>query len=387
MKQPFLFRSPGTIHFGQGATQYIGAELNNLGCSRPLFVTDKFLIDSGLLSPILDSLEFQGVSPVIFDGVCAEPDIDVVDGGLDLLREKSCDCLISCGGGSPIDTAKAIATLATNEGTMRSFMGVNKVPKDCLPHIAVPTTAGTGSEATPTTIITDSQQNEKMLIISGKLIPQVAVVDPLLTLGMPQGITAGTGVDALVHAVEAYVSVKATPMSDDFALAAIRLLGKSLLAAWSNPTNIEARSDTMLGALKAGLAFANSSVALVHGMSRPVGAIFHIPHGISNATLFAGVTRFSIPGAPQRYADVATAFGVSTRGMHVLEAAEQAANYIDRLVTTLNIPTLSGLGMSKVDLDTHVEKMARDAIASGSPMNNPRRATEKEIIELYYGSF
>lgn len=387
MNQASLFRVPATIRFGENAAQHLGAEVRNLGCSKPLLVTDKFLLNSGVLEPVLLSLKEQGISPVIYDGVCAEPGINVVQEGLEILQSHFCDSLVSCGGGSPIDTAKAIAALATNKGSMRDFMGVDKIPSPCLPHIAVPTTAGTGSEATPTTIITDEEQNIKMLIISGKLIPQVAVVDPLLTLKMPQSITASTGVDALVHAVEAYVSVKSNPMSNDFALSAISLLGKGLVPAWSNPSNVNARSQTMLGALKAGIAFANSSVALVHGMSRPIGAIFHIPHGISNATLFAAVTRFSIPGAPERYQDVARALGLNVDGMHPLQAAECAADFIDQLVQTLNVPRLSGLGISKEDLDNNVEKMARDAIASGSPLNNPRQASEKEIIELYYAAF
>lgn len=387
MRQASLFRVPAAIRFGENAAQHIGADIRNLGCSKPLLVTDKFLLDSGILAPVLDSLKDQGISPTIYDGVCAEPGLKMVNEGLSCLRKNSCDSLISCGGGSPIDTAKAIATLATNEGNMRDFMGVDKIPLPCLPHIAVPTTAGTGSEATPTTIITDEEQNVKMLIISGRIIPQVAVVDPLLTLNMPQNITAGTGVDALVHAVEAYVSVKANPMSDDFSLSAISLLGGSLLQAWSNPTNVGARSNAMLGALKAGIAFANSSVALVHGMSRPIGAVFHIPHGISNATLFATVTRFSIPGAPERYRDVARALGLNVKGLHPLQAAECAADFIEQLVGTLNVPRLSGLGISKEDLERNVEKMARDAIASGSPLNNPRQASEKEIIELYYAAF
>lgn len=387
MNQTSLFRVPAAIRFGENSAQHIGAEVANLGCSQPLLVTDKFLLDSGILEPVLQSLQKEGITPTIYDGVRAEPGLRVVDEGLRCLRQGNCDCLISCGGGSPIDTAKAIATLATNEGSMQDFMGIDKVPLACLPHIAVPTTAGTGSEATPTTIITDEEQNVKMLIISGKLIPQVAVVDPLLTLKMPQSITAGTGIDALVHAVEAYVSVKANPLSDDYALSAISLLGGSLLQAWSNPTNVNARSEAMLGALKAGIAFANSSVALVHGMSRPVGAIFHIPHGISNATLFAAVTRFSIPGAPQRYRDVAEALGLPVKGLHPLQAAECAVDFIDQLVQTLNVPRLSGLGISREDLDKNVEKMARDAIASGSPLNNPRQASQKEIIELYYAAF
>jgi len=379
-----IFRMPSTIHFGQNAAAFVGREVLRLRCNTPFLVTDKFLLQAGILEPVLNSLKEIGIKPVLYDAVSAEPTLQHVNDGLELFQKERCDLLLSCGGGSVIDTAKAIAALATNQGNITDFMGIGKIKNNCRPHIAIPTTAGTGSEATPTTIITDTKNNVKMLVISEKLIPDVAIVDPLLTLKMPQSITAGTGLDALVHAIEAYVSVKATSMSDDFALSAITLLGANLPVAWSNPDNLEARSHTMLGALKAGISFANSSVALVHGMSRPLGALFHIPHGISNATLLTAVTRFSIPGNPTRYSRIGQALGLDTKTLHPLKGAHLAADFIEDLVHTLKCPSLSGLGITKDQLDENVEKMANDAIASGSPGNNPRRATLAEIVELYY---
>ena len=265
-------------------------------------------------------------------------------------------------------------------------MGLGKITAPGAPLIAVPTTAGTGSETTVYTIITDTDKNVKMLIGSPFLMPAVALVDPLLTLKMPRGITAATGLDALIHAIEAYVSVKAQPMSDVMCLSAIRLLFEYLPQAWANPDNVEARTKTMLGAMQAGVGFSNSSVALVHGMSRPIGANFHVAHGISNAALLGVVMEFSLLGAPRRYADIAKAMGVAVDGLTPMEAAQRGANEVKRLVAHLEVPNLTALGVSREKLEPLVSKMADDAIASGSPGNNPRRATKEEIISLYYAA-
>jgi alcohol dehydrogenase class IV len=222
-----------------------------------------------------------------------------------------------------------------------------------------------------------------MLIGSPFLIPQKAIIDPLLTLSMPRSLTAATGIDALTHAIEAYVSVKSQPMSDIFCLSAIELISGNLRQAWSNGNNIEARGKTMLGALQAGIAFTNSSVALVHGMSRPIGAYFHVPHGVSNAALLGVVTEFSLIGNPARYAHIAKAMGENVEHLTILESADLAARSIKRLVKDVKIPSLQALGVDREELDKLAPKMAEDAIASGSPANNPRQATNEEIIELY----
>jgi alcohol dehydrogenase class IV len=249
--------------------------------------------------------------------------------------------------------------------------------------VAVPTTAGTGSEVTPFTIITDETREVKMLIASPLTIPKVAIVDPLLSISMPRGLTAATGIDALTHAIEAYVSVKAQPMSDIFALSAIELIAGNLRQAWANGNNREAREKTMLGSLQAGIAFGNSSVALVHGMSRPIGAYFHVPHGVSNAALLSVVTEFSLIGNPERYARIARAMGEDIAGLTAMEGAEVAADAIARLIADIEIPSLPELGVEAERLEELAPQMAADAIASGSPANNPRQATPEEIIRLY----
>jgi alcohol dehydrogenase class IV len=380
------FRVPSTIVFGTNGAAEAGPEARRLGASKTLIVTDSVLLSTGTVNPVIDSLEKSGIQAVTYDGVNSEPTLAHVESGLQLLKERNCDSLIACGGGSPIDAAKAIAVMATNPGRIQDYMGLGKIVSPGLPLMAIPTTAGTGSEVTIFTIITDTDRDVKMLIGSPHLMPQTALVDPLLTLKMPRGLTAGTGLDALTHAIEAYVSLKAQPMSDVMALSAIRLIGMYLPQAWANPDNIEARSQTMLGALQAGIAFSNSSVALVHGMSRPIGANFHVPHGVSNAALLGVVTEFSLMGAPDRYANIANALGLRTDGMTKMEAAGEAASAIKGLISQLSVPTLTELGVDKKKLDPLVSKMADDAIASGSPGNNPRKATKEEIVQLYYAA-
>ncbi|MDD2319297.1 MAG: iron-containing alcohol dehydrogenase [Geobacteraceae bacterium] len=380
------FRVPGTIHFGVNAVNQAGGEAKNLGAKKALLITDKVLASTGTINPVVASLKDAGIETVIYDGVNSEPTIAHVQEGFELFQQGHCDILVACGGGSPIDVAKAVRVLATNKGSVEDYMGFNKINKPGAPFIAIPTTAGTGSEATMVTIITDTSRDVKMLIGSPYLLPSVALVDPMLTLKMPRGLTAATGLDALTHAIEAYVSVKAQPLTDILALSAIRKISTFLPQAWANPENLTARSETMLGALQAGISFSNSSVALVHGMSRPIGANFHVPHGVSNAALLGVVMEFSLMGAPDRYADVAEAMGLKVKGLSVMDAAQVGAEKVKDMIQKLQIPSLSKLGVTREKLDEVVSKMADDAIASGSPANNPRKATKDEIIELYYAA-
>jgi len=222
-----------------------------------------------------------------------------------------------------------------------------------------------------------------MLIGSPFLIPEIAIVDPLLTLSMPQGLTAATGIDALTHAIEAYVSLKAQPMTDSYCLSAIELISGNLRQAWTNGDDIAAREKTMLGALQAGIAFSNSSVALVHGMSRPIGAYFHVAHGAANAALLGVVMEFSLTGNPNRYAHIARAMGEDISGLTDLEAAQRGAEAVRRLIKEVKIASLRELGVDREKLYELAPRMTEDAIASGSPANNPRQATREEIIKLY----
>jgi len=337
----------------------------------------------GALEHIKQALTQSKVQFAVYDGVSTEPTVEFVQEGLKAYKENLCDFLIAVGGGSPMDTAKAIAVMVTNAGSIEDYQGLGKIPKKGRPIIAIPTTAGTGSEVTLFTIITDTKRNVKMFIGSPFLIPEVAIVDPSLALTLPQDITAATGIDALTHAIEAYVSVKAQSMSDIFCLSAIKLISHNLRQAWINGKDIEAREKTMFGALQAGIAFSNSSVALVHGMARPVGAYFHVRHGASNAALLGVVTDFSLTGNPTRYAHIAKAMEEDISGLSDLEAAQLGAKAVKRLIKDIKVPSLRELGVDKEKLDKLAPRMAEDAIASGSPANNPRQATKEEIIEFY----
>mgnify|MGYP005840828779 FL=1 len=377
------FLIPPVLITGPGSSEKVGEESKKLGVNKALIVTDQVMFKLGVLEGIKKALEQMKVQFALYDAVATEPTVDYVKEGLKSFRDNGCDFLIAVGGGSPIDTAKAIAIMATNPGSIKDYKGLGKVVKEGVPLIAIPTTAGTGSEVTQFTIITDTKTNVKMLIGSPFVIPKVAIVDPLLALSCPRGLTAAVGIDSLTHAIEAYVSVKAQPMSDIFCLSAIELISGNLRQAWANGNNAEAREKTMLGALQAGIAFSNSSVALVHGMSRPIGAYFHVPHGASNAALLGVVTEFSLVGNPTRYAHIAKAMGENVTGLTDLAAAQLAAKAIKTLIKDIQIPSLRGLGVEKEKLDQLAPKMAEDAIASGSPGNNPRQATKEEIVELY----
>ena len=377
------FRIPRRVVIGSGSSAQVGEECQKLGVKKSLIVTDQVMVKLGILEGIKKALEQNKVQFAIYDGVATEPTTDYVEEGLRIYKENKCDFVLAVGGGSPIDTAKAISIMVTNPGSLQNYMGLGKVPKKGAPVVAIPTTAGTGSEVTVFTVITNTKTDVKMLIGSPLALPEVAIVDPLLTISCPRGLTAAVGIDALTHAIEAYVSVKAQPMSDIFCLSAIKLISGNLRQAWANGSNVEAREKTMLGALQAGMAFSNSSVALVHGMSRPVGAYFHVPHGVSIAALLGVVMEFSLIGNPTRYAHIAEAMGEDINGLTDLAAAELGAKAVKRLIRDIKIPSLLELGLDRAELDKLAPKMTEAAFASGSPGNNPRQATKEEVIELY----
>jgi len=387
MLPPKTFRIPGSLITGSGSSEQVGEESKKLGVKKALVVTDTIMVKLGIVDGITKALEQSKVQFSVYDGVASEPTLEYVQDGLKLYKDNGCDFLLAVGGGSPIDTAKAVSVMSVNPGTIEDYKGIDKVPTRGAPLIAIPTTAGTGSEASIFTIITDTKTDVKMLIGSPFILPHVAIVDPLLTLSCPRGLTAAVGIDALTHAIEAYVSVKAQPMTDIFALSAIELISGNLRQAWANGNNIEAREKTMMGSVQAGIAFSNASVALVHGMSRPIGAYFHVPHGASNAALLGIVMDFSLIGNPTRYAHVARAMGENVTGLTDLCAAELGAEAVKRLIKDVQIPSLRELNVEKAKLDKVVSKMAEDAIASGSPGNNPRQATKEEIVELYHVAY
>ncbi len=380
----FEFRAPAVIRFGPGVFAEVGTQAATLGLRKALVVCDPGIRKLGLLDKALESLKAAGVATAVYDAVDPEPWDTNVAAGLAIFQEAGCDGLVAVGGGSSIDVAKAVGAISRNPGVIADYaVGGKPLGQRKAPVLAVPTTAGTGSEVTRFTIITDSKRDVKLLIGHPYLIPEAALVDPLLTMTMPASLTMATGIDALTHALEAYISVKATPISDVFALEAIQLISDNLRPAWANGSNAVAREKMMLGSMLAGLAFGNASVALVHGMARPIGANFHVPHGMSNAVLLAECMQFSMIGAPERFADIADAMGENTEGLSVMDAAQLAVDALGRLCEDVGVPPLCQCNVDEEKFKALAPKMASDAIASGSPGNNPRKATADEIVELY----
>ena len=382
------FNVPATVITGAGASRELAPQLLRLGARRILLVTDAFMESSGLAEVFVRAMEGAGIRVALFSGVQPDPTDANVRDGLRVYVGKQCDAIVALGGGSPIDAAKAIAVLATNSEPLSQYQGYHKVQKSGAPLVVIPTTAGTGSEVTKVAVITDTARDVKMMMLDRHFLPTVALVDFELTLSMPPALTAHVGVDTLTHGIEAYVSRKATALTDPLALTCIRLVAQHLETAWREPTNRAAREGMMLAATLGGMAFANSSVALVHGMSRPIGALFHVPHGLSNAVLLPAVTRFSIAGAPERYATVARTMGLAADAESDVTAGEKLVAGLAALNTRLQVPRLSGCrGLERTRFDATKEKMAADALASGSPQNNPVVPTAEQIVALYEESW
>jgi alcohol dehydrogenase class IV len=380
-------RMPAMMRIGGGVRAEAGRVLAELGCRRPLIVTDPYLLQQGLAERLAKDLAVFAIRARIFADTVADPTSDVVDAGVGIFRESGSDSLVSLGGGSPIDTAKAIGMLAANGRRVRDYRVPNLIPVPGPPHVAIPTTAGTGSETTRFTVVTDAESGEKLLIAGAVLVPTAALVDYELTLSMPARLTADTGTDSLTHAIEAYVSRMANGFTDALALAAMGTIWRVLPVCVREPGNREARAAMMLAATQAGVAFSNASVALVHGMSRPLGARFHVPHGLSNAMLLPAVTEFSSPAAMERYGDCARAMGIAAPAETPSRSVELLIEGLYARNAELEVPSPRQFGISRDEYVEHIPRMAEQALASGSPGNNPRVPTQAEIETLYRACF
>ncbi len=376
-------RIPCVLLIGGGCFAEVHAVLLKLGCRRPLIVTDPFMVKSGLVEKLRQQIHAAGLACAIFSETVPEPTSAVVEHGVDLFLSGDHDSLVSLGGGSPIDTAKAIGMLAKNGGKVRDYKSPNGPSVASPMHLAIPTTAGTGSEVTRFTVITDVDTEEKMLIAGDVLLPTAAVVDYELTLSMPVRLIADTGIDSLTHAIEAFVSRKANPFADTFALTAMKTIWQNLPACVHEPANRNAREAMMLAATQAGIAFSNASVALVHGMSRPLGVHFHIPHGLSNAMLLPAVTAFSVSAAPERYALCARTMGLADDSSTDKEAVKALLLGLQRCNAELDVPSPRQFGIHKERYLSVIPTMAAQALASGSPQNNPRIPDADEIASIY----
>lgn len=380
-----VFLVPEKMVIGEGALVAAKESLANMG-KKALIVTDDMMVKLGNCGKVTAALEEAGVEYVVYSAINSEPCDYMIDEGVRLFKEDGCDFLIGLGGGSPVDSMKAVAVVAATGQNINSFMG--KVITEALPPmVAIPTTAGTGTEATQFTIINNTTENIKMLLKGESLMANLAIIDPMFTMTAPPAVTAATGLDALCHAVEAYTSVKAFVMSDSMAISAVKRIFQSLEECFVNGQNVDARVSMATAALEAGIAFNNSSVTIIHGMSRPIGALFHIPHGLSNAMLMDKCLRFAMSGCPDRFCDLAKAIGVYEVGMTDEQGAEAFLEAISELCTKLKIQTLEEFGVNKEEFLSVADKMATDALASGSPNNTRRVPSKEEVIEIYKSLF
>lgn len=377
-------RTPSVVAVGPGTSDEVSGYARSLGITRPIVVSDSYLVEIGLVDRLLPGLRESGLHTVTFHDVESDPTVKQVDAGTETAREHEADGVIAIGGGSPMDVGKAIGAMLGNDGSIEAFAGYDRIPRDGARVIAVPTTAGSGSEATRAVVITDSDRHIKFPVYDDRLIPTVAVVDHKLSMGMPQHLTANVGVDALSHAVEAYVSRLSNPFSDMYALEAIRLISSSLERAYEDPENEQARWAMMYGATLAGVAFSNSSIALVHGMSRPLGANFHVAHGAANAAVMPAIIKFSITAASApRYGEIARQMGLVVDDVPNDEAAAVLPSALAELNQRLGVRRLRDYVDSRDAFEDALPAMAQDALDSGSPKYNPRVPNAADIVEIY----
>jgi len=381
----FSFRAAGEIIFGEGTIGGAGTTIRRHGGKRILLVVDPGFAKGGALKKVTDPLEKEGLSFVLFDAVEPEPRAEVADRCGELAKKEKCDFVLGVGGGSAMDTAKAAAILATNAGRTKDFQGLNKVPQPGLPKGMVPTTAGTGSEVTFTAVFINEEEKKKAGINSPFLYPEMSILDPELTLGLPAAVTASTGMDALTHAVESYTSKAASVISEMFSIEAIRRIGKSLRQAVDNGSDLSARSNMLLGSLLAGIGLANAGVTAAHSLAYPLGGIFRVAHGVANALLLPSVMEFNVFSCPEKFGKIAEALGEKVEGLSVREAAIRAVDLVKRLAKDLGVPQrLSDLGIPAAA----IPGMAEEAMKVTRPLeNNPKPVSLGETIRIYQKVF
>lgn len=350
--------------------------------NKAFIVTGRHVAVSDMMKQLTALLDENGIDCVIFDGITGEPTDTMIENGVEMLKSSGCDFIIGIGGGSPLDSAKAIAAMAVNEGSIADYNG-KEITGEILPLAAIPTTAGTGSEATKFTVITDSEKGIKMLLKGDVLVPKLAIVDSSFTVGAPKSVTSATGLDALTHAVEAYTSRKAFSMTDTLAVSAVKRIMKYLPIAYREPENSLAREQMSIAALEAGICINNSSVTIVHGMSRPIGALFHVPHGMSNAMLLKECLSFAVSGAYEKFANLGRETGVASDSDSDETAAEKFIDSLQNICDVCEIPTLEQYGIDRDEYYSKISKMATDAVASGSPANTVKEVTVDDCIEIY----
>jgi len=385
MRKTFSFTGAQKIVFGNGSLLTLAGHIKEHHAQNPLIVIDKNLAKTGLQERIANILVPEGIKFTVYDKVEPEPPIELADEGAKIAIKNKCDIVIGIGGGSAMDVAKAIAVIAANKGAAADYLGLNKVPKAGLPKIMIPTTAGTGSEVTFTAVFVRKNLKKKEGMNSPYLYPELALLDPELTLSLPPAPTAQTGLDALCHAIESYTSINSSPMSEMFSLEAIALIAENLRACVHDGKNIVARERMMLGSLYAGIGLANAGVTAVHSLSYPLGGRFGVSHGLANTMLLAPVMAFNLPGALEKFADVAEAMGECIDGLPAREAAYLAVDAVEALIEDCGIDsTIKDFGVKESDFPA----LADVATTVARPLeNNPRKMTKEDMIAIYAEAF
>ena len=381
--EPFSFTAPATVTFGPGVIAKLPELASGLG-SRAIVVSDPGIAKAGILDRVLGGLDQAAVTAEPYPHVEPNPSIETVDAAHDLFRRTRSAFVVGVGGGSAMDVAKVVAVLAAHGGTVRDYEGMGKVPGPGVPCVAIPTTAGTGSEVTIFSVITDRQRKFKMTVGSPHTVPQVALCDPELTLSMPQPLTAATGMDALTHAIESYINTVHNPIAATLARESMRLIGRSLRTAFSSGRNLQARTEMLLASTMAAMAFTRTRLGNVHAMSHPLGAHFDIPHGVANAVLLPSVMAWNMIACHDTYPQIASALGESVDGLSPREASEAAVEAVRRLARDVQIPErLRDLGVTR----EAIPRLAEDAMKSGNVLVNPRTTTAADITALFEAAY
>ena len=379
----FTFAVPSVTYFGEGCTEDLGNIAIDAGGRNVLFVYDQGVKATGIVDRLTGILARHLINVIDFDGVLPDPPDHAVEKAAELAREKQIDLIVACGGGSSLDTAKAINILMTNSAPINDYEGIDKVTNPGVPLIAVPTTAGTASEMTSFCVVTDTIRKKK-LVIGGKHVgPSIALVDPLLTQGMPPTLTAATGMDALTHAIEAYVSKAASVPTDVNAIKAIELISSNLLTATQNGHSVEARTGMALGSMMAGMAFNSTGLGLAHAIAHPLSAHCHLPHGLANAVVLPYVMQFNLIASPKKFKEIAVAMGEDISGMSELSAAEKSVDCVAKLNQQLNVPTLAQCSVTP----ELFSRLADDALLELAIETNPRKVTKENILMILKEAF
>lgn len=377
----FEFILPTKIRYGTGVVKELGTELQRMQAKKVMVITDKGLVKAGMVDKILPFIQGQGIPYILFDEIEANPKDYNVERAAETARKEAVDAIVAFGGGSPIDAAKAVAVLARQGGRARDYQGKGKIQADCIPIVTIPTTAGTGSEVTFSSVITDSAEKFKFTIKSPAIAAKVALVDPELTLTVPPLITAATGIDALTHAIEGYTANCTEPIAEAVGLYAVEYIAGSIVEAVKNGGNLAARDKMMMGSLLAGLSFSHADVASVHCMAEALGSMYDAPHGMCNAILLPYVMEYNLPAAEAKYARIARAMGIEEK--EDCKAALKGIQYIKKLSKEIGLPGIQSLAIKKEDF----ERLAEMSVKNGSNDSNPRNITKEAYVMLFYKAY